>query len=88
MLRIAALTAAVFLAVAMAASGEIPLSERRSTYQDMSAETRAMQDRDAENPGMLWVLDGEALWQAKTGKAAIACAGCHGDTETSMKGRK
>jgi sulfur-oxidizing protein SoxA len=86
MLRIAALTAAVFLAVAMAASGEIPLSERRSTYQDMSAVTRAMQDRDAENPGMLWVLDGEALWQTKAGTAAIACAGCHADAETSMKG--
>jgi sulfur-oxidizing protein SoxA len=86
MLRIAALTAAAFLAVAMAASGEIPLSERRSTYQVMSAETRAMQDRDAENPGMLWVLDGEALWKTKAGRAAIACAGCHGDAETSMKG--
>jgi sulfur-oxidizing protein SoxA len=86
MLRAAALTAAGLLSVALAASGEVPLSERRSTYQDMSAETRAMQDRDAENPGMLWVLDGEALWQTKAGKAAIACAGCHGDAETSMKG--
>jgi sulfur-oxidizing protein SoxA len=45
-----------------------------------------MQDGDTENPGMLWVLDGEALWQAKAGKAATACAGCHGDAETSMKG--
>jgi sulfur-oxidizing protein SoxA len=86
MLRAAALTAAGLLSVALAASGEVPLSERRSTYQDMSAETRAMQDRDAENPGMLWVLDGEPLWRTKAGKAAIACAGCHGDAETSMKG--
>jgi sulfur-oxidizing protein SoxA len=86
MLRAAALIGAVFLAVALAASGEIPWSERRSTYQDMSAETRAMQDADTGNPGMLWVLDGEALWRTKTGKADIACAGCHGDAEKSMQG--
>lgn len=86
MLRTAVLIAALFTAVALAASGEIPLSERRSSYEDMSAETKAMQDGDTENPGMLWVLDGEALWQAKEGKAGIACAGCHGDAETSMKG--
>jgi sulfur-oxidizing protein SoxA len=35
---------------------------------------------------MLWVLDGEALWRSRAGKAAIACAGCHGDAEKSMKG--
>jgi sulfur-oxidizing protein SoxA len=85
MLRAIASVAVAGLAVAMAASGEIPLPERRSTYQDMSAETKAMQDGDTDNPGMLWVLDGEALWQAKAGKAAIACAGCHGDA-ASMQG--
>jgi L-cysteine S-thiosulfotransferase len=86
MLRVAASVAAVCLAVAIAASGEIPLSQRRSTYQDMSAETKAMQDGDTDNPGMLWVLDGETLWQTKAGKAGIACSGCHGDTEKSMRG--
>jgi L-cysteine S-thiosulfotransferase len=89
MLR-AALTTAILLAVALAAalaaSGEIPLAERRSTYQDMSAETRAMQDGDTDNPGMLWVLDGEALWRAKAGTAAVACSGCHGEAAQSMKG--
>ena len=86
MLRAAALVVAIFLAVALAASGEIPWSERRSTYLDMSAETRAMQDADSGNPGMLWVLDGEALWRTRAGKADMACAGCHGDVEMSMKG--
>jgi L-cysteine S-thiosulfotransferase len=84
--RAVALIATVLLAVAPAASGEIPLAERRSTYEDMSAETRAMQDGDTDNPGMLWVLDGEALWQTKAGKAAVACAGCHGEAQRSMKG--
>ena len=86
MLRAAALSAAVLLAVGLAASGEIPPSERRSSYRDMSAETRAMQDVDTDNPGMLWVLDGEALWRAKAGKAGVACASCHGEAGQSMKG--
>ena len=82
--RAAPLVACVALAVA--AAGEIPLSERRSAYRDMAPETRAMQDGDTDNPGMLWVLDGEALWRAKAGKAGVSCAGCHGDAETGMKG--
>jgi L-cysteine S-thiosulfotransferase len=86
MLRRAASLAAAALAITIASAGEIPLSERRSTYQDMSPETKAMQDGDTDNPGMLWVLDGEALWRAKAGKAAISCASCHGAAETGMKG--
>jgi sulfur-oxidizing protein SoxA len=86
MLCRAASTVAACLAIAIAAAGEIPLSERRSTYLEMSPATKAMQDGDTDNPGMLWVLDGEALWQAKAGKAGIACAGCHGDAGASMKG--
>ena len=85
--RVSALIACILLlTAALAESGEIPLFERRSSYEHMSAETKAMQDADAGNPGMLWVLDGEALWGAKAGKAAIACAGCHGDAGKSMKG--
>ena len=55
------------LFVEPAAAGEVPLSERRSGYEFMSRETRAMQDDDTGNPGTLWVLDGEALWKRKTG---------------------
>jgi L-cysteine S-thiosulfotransferase len=77
------------LAVGIAQSGfafEIPLAERRSSYDLMSRETRAMQDDDTTNPGMLWVLDGEALWNRKAGVADRACAACHGDARTTMKG--
>src|SRR5262245_54436432 len=84
--RPAALIAAFVLAVALAAAGEIPLPERRSSYEHMSAETKAMQDADTDNPGMLWVLDGEALWRTKAGKAGLACAGCHGEADKSMQG--
>jgi len=86
MSRLAALIAAVVVAAALAGSGEIPFSERRSSYEHMSPETKAMQDGDTDNPGMLWVLDGEVLWRTKAGKAERACTGCHGDAEKSMKG--
>jgi L-cysteine S-thiosulfotransferase len=69
-----------------AAFAEIPLSDRRSGYEFMGRDTRAMQDDDATNPGMLWVLDGEALWARKAGAGGKACADCHGDAGRSMKG--
>jgi len=68
------------------AVAEIPLAERRSGYDLLSRETRAMQDDDTANPGMLWVLDGETLWRAKDGTAEKACAECHGDARESMRG--
>jgi sulfur-oxidizing protein SoxA len=68
------------------ARAEIPLDERRSSYDDMSRETKAMQDDDTSNPAMLSVLDGEALWNAKAGASGKSCADCHGDAKVSMKG--
>ncbi|MDA9410725.1 MULTISPECIES: sulfur oxidation c-type cytochrome SoxA [unclassified Bradyrhizobium] len=67
-------------------AGEIPADARRSGYSFMGADTRAMQDDDTSNPGMLFVLDGEALWSKKAGGADKACADCHGDARSSMKG--
>ena len=67
-------------------AAEIPLNERRSAYEDMSRDNKAMQDDDTSNPGMLAVLDGEALWSAKAGASGKSCADCHGDAKTSMKG--
>jgi sulfur-oxidizing protein SoxA len=67
------------LAPATLPATEIPPSERRSGTAFMSRETQAMQEDDRANPGMLAVLEGEALWKQ-------SCAGCHGDAATSMKG--
>ncbi|MEA2814570.1 MAG: L-cysteine S-thiosulfotransferase [Rhodospirillaceae bacterium] len=67
-------------------AAEIPLNERRSAYEDMSRDNKAMQDDDTSNPGMLAVLDGEALWSANAGASGTSCADCHGDAKTSMKG--
>src|SRR6266550_1048577 len=76
----------VLAVAAIAAAGEIAPSERRSGYDLMSRETRAMQDDDTANPGMLWVLEGESLWNKKTGDAGRACAECHGEARASMTG--
>jgi sulfur-oxidizing protein SoxA len=67
-------------------AGEIPLGERRSGYEFMGRETRAMQDDDTTNPALFSLLDGETLWNRSDGAAARACAGCHGDAAQSMKG--
>jgi L-cysteine S-thiosulfotransferase len=81
--------AAAVCAIVVAASvfaDEIPPAERRSGYDFMSRDTRAMQDDEIANPGMLWVLEGASLWQRKIGTAARACADCHGDARASMAG--
>jgi L-cysteine S-thiosulfotransferase len=69
-----------------AQSTDLPLAERRSGYEQMGRETRAMQDDDASNPATFWVLEGEASWKKKTGDANRACVDCHGDAASSMKG--
>jgi L-cysteine S-thiosulfotransferase len=81
---IGAIIAALLLVTAQA--GEIAPEQRRSGYSFMAPDTRAMQDDDTSNPGMLWVLDGEALWNQRVGAANRACADCHGDAKASMKG--
>jgi sulfur-oxidizing protein SoxA len=79
--------AIVVLAIAAgAAAAEIPPGERRSGFTFMAPGTQAMQNDDAANPGMLSVLDGEKLWNSKTGSAGKACADCHGDAAAGMKG--
>jgi L-cysteine S-thiosulfotransferase len=78
---------AMVLAVAIGAqAGEIPADERRSDYELMSPELRRIQDDDSANPGMLWVFDGEALWQRKDGSVGKSCADCHGEAARSMRG--
>jgi L-cysteine S-thiosulfotransferase len=78
--------AGLALAAVSAVAAEIPTNERRSGYEFMGRDTQAMQDDDTANPGMLFVLDGEAAWRRKAGAANLACADCHGDAKISMKG--
>src|SRR5262245_55764035 len=68
-----AIYAATMVAIACwsssALAAEIPLEERKSGYEFMGRDTRAMQDDDTANPGMLSVLEGETLWSRKAGSA-------------------
>ncbi|MGZ8294441.1 MAG: sulfur oxidation c-type cytochrome SoxA [Telluria sp.] len=75
--------AAASLAAAALAEGT---DARRSGAEFMSESTRAMQRDDTQNPGMLWVSEGAAMWQAKAGKDGKSCASCHGDAARSMRG--
>ncbi|HEX8828684.1 MAG TPA: sulfur oxidation c-type cytochrome SoxA [Xanthobacteraceae bacterium] len=83
---VAALVTLAAAGIAAAAAHEIPLDERRSDSAFIGADTRAMQDDDTSNPGMLAVLDGEALWTQKAGALGKSCADCHGEAAASMKG--
>jgi len=84
--RSATIGAAILLAACPLLAGEIPPDQRRSGYSFMAPDTRAIQDDDNSNPGMLFALDGEKLWSKKIGTADKACADCHGDATETMKG--
>jgi L-cysteine S-thiosulfotransferase len=60
-IAVAVLLIATGFAVTPLTATEIPPNERRSGYTFMAPDTQAIQDDDTANPGMLWVLDGEAL---------------------------
>jgi sulfur-oxidizing protein SoxA len=85
-LTFSTLLTSVFLVACPAIATEIAVADRHSDYEFMSRETQAMQDDDAANPGMLWVLEGETLWNTKAGEANKSCADCHNDARVSMKG--
>ena len=82
----ALLLVALAVAVTATTAAEIAPEARRSGYDFASSETRAMQDDDAANPGILSVLQGETLWRKKAGATDRSCADCHGSARTSMKG--
>lgn len=91
------MTAAGFLGIAVlvaaCAQQGIPTGgDLKSGYFYSMPETQAMQwDTEAndwadiDNPGFIWVDQGEELWDKVDGKAGKSCAGCHGDV-SSMAG--
>ena len=52
--------------------------EPKSGYEFLTEETRAMQDDDFENPGMVAVDHGEQLFHEHRTDEEYACASCHG----------
>ena len=79
--------AAASLRTSPAAAQTAPTSDKRlSGFEFMGPSTQAMQKDGALNPGMLWVKDGEMLWQKAAGMSNKACDSCHGAASSSMKG--
>ena len=60
--------------------------DRRSGYTFLTPETRALQNDEFANPGMLWVEQGSELWNAPAGPEGRSCATCHGQAKLSMRG--
>jgi sulfur-oxidizing protein SoxA len=83
MIRVVA-ALAVALVVALPANAQ--RDARRSGFDDMSPATQAIQRDDTQNPAMLFVADGGAAWQRPAGAASKACADCHGDARSALRG--
>ena len=66
-------------------AAEIPPADRRSGYDFMSRETRAMQDDDTANPACCRCSTARHCGRPRRA-AERSCADCHGDARTSMKG--
>ena len=67
----------VILLAAVFATSFAVAQQRRSTYEDMGPSLQKMQDDEMANPGMLFVMTGQALWSRPAGEANRSCAGCH-----------
>jgi len=73
-------------AAVSAAAPVVSADVRRSGLEDLQPATRAMQLDDGQNPGMLWVIEGESAWARRPDPAAPSCADCHDDARRTMRG--
>ncbi len=68
----------ILLATALSIACNSPLlAEPRSGYDFIKPETRALQDDDFENPGLLTVDEGNELFNTPLPEANKSCADCH-----------
>lgn len=76
------------LAVGVVNAGRPAAAEpARTGFDFMSPQLQVMQRDDSQNPGMLWVQEGLALWARADGLARKSCADCHGATPAaSLRG--
>lgn len=77
--RVVLSAASLMLGCSGMAWGQHPADARRSDALSMTPELQAMQGDDAQNPAMLWVAQGQQLWDQPTGAAGRSCASCHGE---------
>lgn len=79
-------TAALLCLGLLGPTAQAQTDTRRSGFDFMRPATQAMQRDDTLNPGLLWVKQGEALWQHASKPGAKSCASCHGEAANSMRG--
>lgn len=63
-----------------------PLPEVISGWHYRTEDTRLLEQDSFDNPGMLGVEEGEAIWNTVDGSEGKSCASCHGDASDSMAG--
>jgi len=63
-----------------------PLPEVISGWHYRSDDTRVLEQDSFDNPGLLGVEAGEAIWNAVDGSMDKSCASCHDDASESMTG--
>lgn len=76
---------ALLLSLLLGAAAWAQSQPKRSGFDSLSASLQAMQRDDLQNPGMLWVADGQALWRTAPA-GAQACSDCHGASSQRMAG--
>lgn len=62
-----------------------PSDARRSGLDFMSPALQALQRDDSQNPGLLALQDGAALWHSPAGSAQKSCADCHGGANAAPR---
>ena len=82
-----ALRAVLMLATTLLAGAAAAL-EPVSGYTFLTLETQAMQDDEFENPGMVTVDKGAALFREHREHEEYACASCHGDNGEKLDLKK
>ena len=65
-------------------SGVLLANEAKSGYEFIKPATRAMQDDDFENPGMLTLEQGQELFNEEQNGISKACSDCHGQDGLEM----
>jgi len=63
-----------------------PLPEVISGWHYRSDDTRVLEQDSFDNPGLLGVEAGEAIWNTVEGSMGKSCASCHEDASESMAG--
>jgi sulfur-oxidizing protein SoxA len=78
--------AAVLSGIFVAGPSSAAEPSLKSATSFLSSELQRRLADETANPGMLWVAEGEEFWNKPEGALGKACASCHEDAKTSMKG--